>query len=781
MHHIGNKASGGGKKRLIPVLAGIFVLLLLAGFVIYEFAVPAAALNKALRLEQSGAYEQACAAYTEAASLCEGRIDAGYRTRAEAGLLSSMTAFAQEKIDQAAALPQAGRPDLAQALLAEIDAMLDGAALSPGERDTLLRMGCYAAGQAAVAAGDNEAAYQYFTEASGYADADENAARCFGRLEIARARALFDEAEDPAGAFGVLNGLGDFEGASEALAELAGRKPALLSALHAQYQTSIAAGAWYTAAVSAQGALLVGDDRYDASLLPDEADAVYGGMFAVAYSKDGRLTLFGDTLGFADALAAQTDVASAAVGLNHALVLHSDGTVTAFGQDADGKCGVSEWTDVTGVAAGAFHSVAVKKDGTALAAGSNVFAQCEVESWQSIRKVAAGLTHTVGLRADGTVVATGDNTYGQCDVSAWRNVIDICCGANHTLALTEDFTVLAAGDNRCGQCDVDGWTDIIALAAGAWHSVGLRADGLVAVCGEDSNGQGGVDGWQLRDVTRDDGAVPAAKAGAGAEYVLNGGEAGPWLYLGRTGAVQISRSEKYEFLPLVADLFGAAGSVPAGILAGGGDSLAKSEFGPCLARQNDAVFAITGDYLTYGSNPKGIQLRRGKVYTETGKTVPFAAWPDGTLCLVDADTATAKELLEAGVADCWTFGPVLVENGVRAAYTGHPFYGQKSWRSAIGQVCPWHFMAVNTSFRRAITLDELSGVFLDYGCTFAYNMDGGQSTSVTFMGEQLNRSSTVAGQQYGARSLCDMIGFLRSELVPEVTDPYSSMRLLGKS
>ncbi len=782
MRHI-EKATNGRKKRWIPILAGAFAALLIAGFAVYEFAVPAAALDKASRLEQSGAYEQACAAYTEAAALCEGRIDAGYLERAEAGLLSSMTAFARQKFEQADALLQEGQTAPAQTLLAEIDTMLNSSALSQSERDTLLRMSCYGAGLAAEAAGDNEAAYQYFTEASGYAGADESAARCFGRLEIARAKTLFYETGDLAGAFGTLKKLGDFEDAPATLAELTEKRAERLSALNEQYKNSIAAGAWYTAAVGMKGVLFAGDERYDVSQLPGGADAVYGGMFAALYIQDGKLTLFGDTLGFADALEAETDVASAAVGLNHALVLHGDGTVAAFGQDADGKCDVSRWTGITGVAAGAFHSAAVKKDGSVLAAGSNLFAQCDVESWQGIRKVAAGLTHTVGLRADGTVVATGDNTYGQCDVSDWRNVIDICCGANHTLALTADFTVLATGDNSCGQCDTAGWTDIIAFAAGAWHTAGLRADGLVAVCGENSNGQGGVDDWRLRDVTAYDEAVSAAKTktGAGAEYALSGGVAGPWLYLGKTGAVQISRSTNYDFLPLVADLFAAAGSVPMGILAGGGDGPAPSEFGPRLSRQNDTVFAITGDYLTYGNNPKGIQIRCGKIYTENGKTVPFAAWPDGTLRLEDAAATTAAELLDQGVVDCWTFGPVLVEDGARADYTEHPFYGQMSWRSAIGQVCPWHFMAVNTSYRRSITLDELSGVFLDYGCTFAYNMDGGQSTSITFMGEQLNRSTAVAGQQYGARRLCDMIGFLQSDLVPEETDPYASTLLLGKS
>ena len=52
MRHIGNKASGG-KKRWIPILAGVFVVLLIAGAAVYEFAVPAAALKKASRLAVS--------------------------------------------------------------------------------------------------------------------------------------------------------------------------------------------------------------------------------------------------------------------------------------------------------------------------------------------------------------------------------------------------------------------------------------------------------------------------------------------------------------------------------------------------------------------------------------------------------------------------------------------------------------------------------------------------------------------------------------------------------
>lgn len=50
---------------------------------------------------------------------------------------------------------------------------------------------------------------------------------------------------------------------------------------------------------------------------------------------------------------------------------------------------------------------------------------------------------------------------------------------------------------------------------------------------------------------------------------------------------------------------------------------------------------------------------------------------------------------------------------------------------------------------RGVTLDRLAQEFVDQGCVTAYNLDGGQSTAMVFMGEQLNthQGETTNGQR----------------------------------
>ena len=52
---------------------------------------------------------------------------------------------------------------------------------------------------------------------------------------------------------------------------------------------------------------------------------------------------------------------------------------------------------------------------------------------------------------------------------------------------------------------------------------------------------------------------------------------------------------------------------------------------------------------------------------------------------------------------------------------------------------------------------------LDYGCEIAYNLDGGRSSMLVFMGQVVNKTAFT---NKGWRGLQDMVGFLTSDLVP---------------
>ena len=544
---------------------------------------------------------------------------------------------------------------------------------------------------------------------------------------------------------------------------LATARKTQLKELREKYADRLLAGAWYTLALGEEPRF-TGDRRYEAiqqAFSPE--DRVVGGLFSLIRLKEGRVELLGDTLGATKTAEGITDAKDAALGLNHGLVLHADGTVTHLGARQYDRGAAEEWRGIVQVAAGAFHSVGLTRRGTVVAAGLNLDSQCRVSGWTNVVAVDAGLRHTVALLKSGRVVATGDNSYGQCDVSGWRNVIEIRCGGNFTLGLTADWKLLAAGDNGCGQCDVSDWQEVMAFDAGLWHTVALLSDGTIVTAGANGHDQRALDGESLFPAQeRAMRTAPAARAETEMVYVGDPTD-GPWFYCSGDGSVFIAfDADTGKIKATRADLFCTWGHPPVGILSGGGDEPQRSVSASKLARQNRAVFALTGDYFTFGYNADGLQIRRGRVFKEKKDEVGFGFFPDGTFRIIDPEKTTAEALLAQGVSDSWVFGPTLIENGEALDIHKHPLaYNDVTMRSVMASICPYHHMGAAYSYS---TLAQVVENLLGYGCTVAYNLDGGRSSMMVFLGETVNRSAFLGG---GWRGLQDMVGFLSSDLVPE--------------
>ena len=506
---------------------------------------------------------------------------------------------------------------------------------------------------------------------------------------MAQAQAAMDDL-DPATAIQTLRGLSKAEDQTALEQEFTETWKKKLAQLHEQYGDKLFAGAWYSLALGDKP-LLTGDKRYDglAAALTTEGRTV-AGTFSLIQLKDGQVTLLGDTLGSEAAAREITDAKDAALGLNHGLVLHGDGTVTNLGARQYGRGAVADWTDIVQVAAGGFHSLGLKADGTVAAAGLDLDGQCQVTGWTDVVAVAAGLRHSVALTKDGHVVATGDNSFGQCDVSLWENVIEVRCGGNFTLGLTADWRLLATGDNSCGQCDVSGWQEVLSFDAGLWHTVALLSNGHVVTTGSDTHGQRAVDGTVLFASKRALGPVSPAEAKAETEFVYFGHPSdGPWLYYSAEGCLIIAfDAEAGRIKPTRADLICTDGHPPVGILSGGGDKPGLAVHATILARQNQAVFALTGDYFTFGYNADGLQIRRGVVFKKDQDEVGFGFYPDGSMRIIDPKATTAEELLALGIRDTWVFGPVLIENGQARDISYHPL-STTCWAMAATSPTTW--------------------------------------------------------------------------------------------
>lgn len=172
-----------------------------------------------------------------------------------------------------------------------------------------------------------------------------------------------------------------------------------------------------------------------------------------------------------------------------------------------------------------------------------------------------------------------------------------------------------------------------------------------------------------------------------------------------------------------------------------------------IARQNDAVFAINGDY--YGFRDSGIEIRNGVIYRDKGARNALALYRDGSVRIIDETKTNAQALLDAGVWNTMSFGPVLLVNGeipagieefqVDTNFGARTLQGLQP-RSAFGRVSANHYVFIAVDGRQpgysiGFTTTELANVFKDLGCTVAYNLDGGGSTTMYFNGVVVNKPS----------------------------------------
>jgi len=169
-----------------------------------------------------------------------------------------------------------------------------------------------------------------------------------------------------------------------------------------------------------------------------------------------------------------------------------------------------------------------------------------------------------------------------------------------------------------------------------------------------------------------------------------------------------------------------------------------------IAEENDAIFAVNGDY--YGFRDDGIIIRNGVIYRDVPARTGLAFYLDGTMKIYDETQTSAKELLDEGVWNTLSFGPALVEDSVAASnfdvvtidnnFGNHPISGKQP-RTGVGMIDANHFVFIvvdgrSDGYSNGVSLDDFAQMFADLGCTQAYNIDGGGSSTMYFMGRVVN-------------------------------------------
>lgn len=170
------------------------------------------------------------------------------------------------------------------------------------------------------------------------------------------------------------------------------------------------------------------------------------------------------------------------------------------------------------------------------------------------------------------------------------------------------------------------------------------------------------------------------------------------------------------------------------------------EFVNEIAQDTNAVLAINGDYYT--NNP-GPVIRDGVLYRNQVKLDILVMYKDGTM-----KTLTNEEYDKSGIDamkddvwQIWTFGPMLLTDGKSMSeFNLAKKVGGENPRTVVGYYEPGHYVFVIVDGRQpgysiGYTMADTSQLMYDLGCKEAFNLDGGGTTQMTFLGQWLNKSS----------------------------------------
>lgn len=273
------------------------------------------------------------------------------------------------------------------------------------------------------------------------------------------------------------------------------------------------------------------------------------------------------------------------------------------------------------------------------------------------------------------------------------------------------------------------------------------------------------------------------------EYIYSSEDEGLWIYISQTSKVIIQR--KYDATqPLTwfeADLYG---DLDAGemlrTVQNDPEKMGKVRVDATeTAKKHNVVFAMNTDYYTYrvavnNNRHTGIVIRDGRIlyddpYTEkqvTNSMFPnldmLAFMPDGSLKVYHSWEKTAQEFIDEGVQTVYSFGPYLLLDG-KVSERAYANNENKNPRCAIGMVEPGHYVAIMCEGRlkrsAGVTISYLAKMMRAKGCQVAFNMDGGQTAVMVFMGKQLNQIGAYDGGKTNSRPTSEVLGFGISEQV----------------
>lgn len=160
-----------------------------------------------------------------------------------------------------------------------------------------------------------------------------------------------------------------------------------------------------------------------------------------------------------------------------------------------------------------------------------------------------------------------------------------------------------------------------------------------------------------------------------------------------------------------------------------------------IAKRVKSVLAVNADWFTYHS--KGIIYRNGELLRNrpNEEYEALAIDVNGDFHIIKPMTEEGYARLTTPIANSFAFGPALVIDGeVQEIVNRAVTYKQ---RMAIGQIAPLSYVLVATDGPDqkdsvGLSVPQLAQLMHDLGAHTAYNLDGGQSTSMLMHKTKIN-------------------------------------------
>lgn len=268
------------------------------------------------------------------------------------------------------------------------------------------------------------------------------------------------------------------------------------------------------------------------------------------------------------------------------------------------------------------------------------------------------------------------------------------------------------------------------------------------------------------------------------EYIVDGGETGPWVYISQDLSIRIDRyqREKPKLVWFETTISTKGERRLETLLVNKERPGTRFQNPVTIARENNAVLAINDDffgYRIYNKETVGIVIRDGVVYgTKTKKKITshipnldlLAVFADGSMRAFYCNEHTAEEYLDMGVTDTYCFGPVVIKDGEIGQQIQAGKYTATEPRNCLGMIEPGRYVVITVEGRssdsKGTGLKWVAERMQEMGVTQAINLDGGQTVALVFRGRLLNKFGSYNNHKK-LRSVSSMIAIGQTEIPEE--------------